>query len=126
MGGDGSAITPEVPMEGGGLVAAPHETTGAGGSAALSETWIERGGSVAAPSETREMSPPAREQGAGSKRSRPDELEQGSGGSSPKCSHHPKAPEWVTDSPIFPPPFCFSVLNLCLLPLADSCDGAAL
>ena len=47
-----------------------------------------RGGSATAPSET---SSPAQEQGAGSKRSRPDELGQGSGGSSPKRSCRPKA-----------------------------------
>ena len=66
---------------------------GGGGSAAAPEVLMEGGGSVAAPSETRETSPLAREQGAGSKRSCPDELEQGSGGSSPKRSHRPKAPE---------------------------------
>ena len=60
--------------------AAPHEL-------------MEGGGPVAAPSETRETSPPAREQGAGSKRSRLDKLEQGSGGSFSKRSRRPKAPE---------------------------------
>ena len=93
MGGDGSAAAPEVLMEGGSSVAAPHEMTEAGGSAAPPETLTERGGFVAAPSEIRETSPPVREQGAGSKRAHLDESGQGSGGSSPKRSRRPKAPE---------------------------------
>ncbi|XP_066341641.1 uncharacterized protein [Miscanthus floridulus] len=60
-------------MEGGGSAAVPHELTGAGRSAATPEASIERGGSVAAPSEIKETSPPAQEQGVGSKQSRPDE-----------------------------------------------------
>ena len=52
---------------------------------------VERSGSGAVPPAVRETSPPASEQGAGSKRPRPDELGQGSGGSSPKRSRRPKA-----------------------------------
>ena len=93
MGEGGSTATPEVLMEGGGSTAMPHELMGVGGSAAMPEVSMERGGSVAAPLEIRETSPPAREQGAGSKRSCPDKSGQGSGGSSPKRSRRPKAPE---------------------------------
>ena len=76
-------------LEGSGSPAVPHELRGAGGSATVPEVPTERGGSVAMPSEAREMSPFAQEQGVGSKRSRLDELEQESGGSSPKCSYRP-------------------------------------
>ena len=93
MGEGGSAAAPEVLMEGGGSAAMPHELTGGGGCAAKPGASTERGGSIAAPSEIREASPPAREQGAGSKRTHPDESGQGSRGSSPKRSRHPKAPE---------------------------------
>ena len=55
-----AAADPEVMVEGSGSSAAPHET-------------MEGSGSGAAPHEVREMSPPASEQGAGSKRSRLDE-----------------------------------------------------
>ena len=85
VGAGGSAATPGMPAE--------DRWMGGDGSAAAPEVLMEGGSSVAAPLETREMSPPAREQGAGSKRSHPDELEQGSSGSSPKCSCRPKAPE---------------------------------
>ena len=61
MGESGStAADPEVMVERGGPGAAPHE-------------MMEGSGFGAAPHEVREMSPPASEQGAGSKRSRPDE-----------------------------------------------------
>ena len=66
----------------------PHERMVVSGSATQPEVWTERGGSIAALSET---SSPAQEQGAGSKWSCPDELGQGSGGSSPKCSRRSKA-----------------------------------
>ena len=89
MGGGGSATTPEVLMEGSGSAAAPHEPMGVGGPTATPEVPTERGGSAAAPSEIREARPSAQEQGAGSKRSCPDELEQESGGLSPKCSYRP-------------------------------------
>ena len=128
MGGDGSAAAPEVLMEGGGSVALPHELTEGGGSVAVPHEPMEGGGSVtvphepmegsgpiAAPSETRETSLPTSEQGSGSKRSHPHELEQGSGGLSPKHTRRPKAPEYVTDSPRFSP-FYFSVPTLCLFP----------
>ena len=69
---------------GGGSVATPHEMTEASGSTTLLEVSMERGGSAAAPSVMREMNSPTREREAASKRSRPDESGQGSGGSSPK------------------------------------------
>ena len=69
----GRPSPPKVLMEGGGIATVPHEPMGAGGSTATPEASTERGGSVAAPSEIREASPPAREQGGGLKRSRPDE-----------------------------------------------------
>ena len=62
------AADPEAIVEGGGSGTAPHET-------------MEGSGSGAAP---HEVSPPAPEQGAGSKRSHPDESGQGSGDPSPK------------------------------------------
>ena len=93
MGGGGSAAAPHEPIEGGGSDAVPHEPMGAGGPAAAPEVPTERGGSAAAPSKIREARPFAREQGVGSKRSRPDELEQESRGSSPKRSYHPTTPE---------------------------------
>ena len=52
---------------------------------------VEGSGSGAMPPVVRETSPPASEQGAGSKRPRPDELGQGPRGSSPKRSRQPKA-----------------------------------
>ena len=52
---------------------------------------VEGSGSGAVPPVVRETSPPASEQGAGSKRRRPDKLGQGSGGSSPKRFRRPKA-----------------------------------
>ena len=93
MGRGKSTAAPKVQLEGGGSAAVPHELMGVGGSVVMPEVSIERDGSVAVPSMIREMSPPAREQGAGSKRSRPDELEQGSGGLSPKRSYCPTALE---------------------------------
>ena len=80
----GSDATPGVPVE--------DRQMGGGGSTAAPEVPTERGGSTAAPSEARETSPPAREQGAGSKWSRPDELEQETRGSSPKRSYRPTTP----------------------------------
>ena len=92
VGAGRSAAPPRVSVEGGSSTAAPHELIGAGGSTAVPEVLTERGGSTAVPLETRETSPSAQEQGAGSKQSRPDELEQESGGSSPKRSYHPTVP----------------------------------
>ena len=69
----------------------PHERTVVSGSTTQPEVWTERGGSAAAPSERREMSPPTREQEAGSKRPRLDVVEQGSGDSPPKHIRHPIA-----------------------------------
>ena len=68
-----------------------HDRTEVSGSTTQPEVLIERGASTAVPSETREISSPAQEHGTGSKRSHPDELGQGSGGSSPKRSRRPKA-----------------------------------
>jgi len=93
MGGGRPAAAPKVLMEGGSSIAAPHEMTEAGGFTASPEALTARDGFVAMPSEIRETSPPAREQGVGSKRSRPDGLGRGSGGSSPKRSRCPKASE---------------------------------
>ena len=79
MGESGSvAADPEVMVERGGPGAAPHE-------------MMEGSGSGAMPHEVREMSPPASEQGVGSKRSRPEESGQGSGDPSPKRFHRPRA-----------------------------------
>ena len=72
-GGPAAAIL-EATMEGSSSGAAPHET-------------MEGDGSGAAPDE---MNPPAPEQGAGMKRSRPDESGQGSGDPSPKCFRRPR------------------------------------
>ena len=69
---------PEVMVEGSGSGATPHE-------------MVEGSGSGAAPHEVREMSPPTAEQGAGSKRSRPDKSGQGSGDPSPKRFRRPRA-----------------------------------
>jgi len=62
-----------------------------GPAAADPAVMVERSGSGAVPPVVRETSPPASEQGAGSKRPRPDELGQGPGGSSPKRFRRPKA-----------------------------------
>ena len=62
-----------------------------GSAAADPEVMVERGSTGDAPHEVREMSPPASEQGAGSKRSHPDELGQGSGDPSPKRFRRPRA-----------------------------------
>ena len=69
-----AATIPEATMEGSSSGAAPRET-------------MEGDGSGAAPDE---MNPPAPEQGAGMKRSRPDESGQGSGDPSPKCFRRPR------------------------------------
>ena len=83
---------PEVPVKGGGPAAAPQEPVGAGGFVATPEEPMEGGGSVVVPWDAREASPSAREQGAVSKWPRPNEVEQGLGGSSPKHILHPTAP----------------------------------
>ena len=62
-----------------------------GPAAADPAVMVERSGSSAVPPVVRETSPPASEQGAGSKRPRPDELGQGPRGSSPKRFRRPKA-----------------------------------
>ena len=92
VGASGSATEPGVPVEGGGSTVMTHELIGAGGYATMLEARTVRGGSATAPLEARGTSPSTQEQGAGSKWSRPDELEQESGGSSPKCSYNPTAP----------------------------------
>ena len=79
MGESGSAaVDPEVMVERNGAGAAPHQ-------------MMEGSGSGVAPHEMTEMSPPASEQGAGSKRSRPNESGQGSGDPSPKRFRRPRA-----------------------------------
>ena len=93
MGGGRSTAAPKVLMEGGGSAATPHEPMRAGGSAATPEVSTERGGSAATPSKIRETSPAAREQGAGSKRSCPDESRQETRGSSPKRPYRPTTPK---------------------------------
>ena len=76
MGEGGPATAnPKVMVEGSGSGATPHE-------------MVEGSGSGAAP---HEVSPPALEQGAGSKRSRPDESGQGSRDLSPKRFRRPRA-----------------------------------
>ena len=66
-----STITPEVPAEVGGSALVPQEPRGARHCANV-------------PQEPLGVSPSAYEQGVGSKWPRSDEVEQGSGGSSPK------------------------------------------
>jgi len=111
----GSATVPKVLMEGKDSTAAPHELMGAGGSAATPEASTERGGSVAMPFEIREMSPPAREQGAGSKRSSRDKSGQGSG-VHPQNVLTAQRRQSRPLTPLFFPLFYFSVLSLCLFP----------
>ena len=98
--GSGSGATPHEMGEGSGSGAVPHETTEGSGSGAMPHETTEQSGSGAAPHETmegsdfgaapHEVSPPAPEQGAGSKRSRLDESGQGSGDPSPKCFRRPR------------------------------------
>ena len=82
-----AAADPEVMVEGSGSGATPHETGEGSGSGAAPHETMEGSGSGAVP---HEVSPPALEQGVGSKRSRPDESGQGSGDRSPKRFHRPK------------------------------------
>ena len=72
-----------------------------GGSAAAPEVPAEAGGSAVAPQDLRGGSPSAQEQGTGSKRPRPDEVEQRSGGSPPKCICRPMALWGVISSSVF-------------------------
>ena len=84
----GSATAdPEVMVEGGGSGVAPHEMVEGSGSGAAPHETMEGSGSGAVP---HEVSPPALEQGVGSKRSHPDESGQGSGDPSPKCFRRPR------------------------------------
>ena len=63
-----------------------------GGPAATDPmVMVERSGSSVVPPAVRETSPPTSEQGAGSKRSCPDESGQGSRDPSPKRFHRPRA-----------------------------------
>ena len=89
--GGPTAADPEVMVEGSGSGATPHETGEGRGSGATPHETMEGSGSGVAPHEVREMSPTASEQGAGSKRSRPDESGQGSRDPSPKCFRRPRA-----------------------------------
>jgi len=74
-----------------GVLGEDRWTEEGGPAAADPVVMVERSGSGAVPPAVRETSPPASEQGAGSKRARPDELGQDPGGSSPKRSRRPKA-----------------------------------
>ena len=85
VGVDGSATVIEVPAKGGGPATEPQEPVGVTGPDAASEAPAEGGGSTIMPQDAREASPSAQEQGAGSKRPCPNEVEQGPGGSSSKC-----------------------------------------
>ena len=76
-----AAADPDMMVEGSGSGAAPHETMEGSGSGAAPHETMEGSGSGAAP---HEVSPPAPEQGAGSKWSCLDESGQGSGDPSPK------------------------------------------
>jgi hypothetical protein len=125
MGGDGSEAIPKVLVEGGGSDATPHELMEGGGSGTTPYEPMEGSGSGVAPPEARETSPPTLEQELVSKWSHPHEMEQGSRGSSPKCTHRPKASEYVTDSPRFLPLFFRSDL-MPFFYFVDSCDGATL
>ena len=74
-----------------GVLGEDRWTEEGGPAAADPVVMVERSGSGAVPPAVRETSPPASEQGAGSKRPRLDELGQGPRGSSPKRSRRPKA-----------------------------------
>ena len=83
----GSDAAPCEVMEGSSSGAAPRETMEGDGFGAMPDEMMEGSDSGAAPDE---MNPPAPEQGAGMKRSRPDELGQGSGDPSPKRFRRPR------------------------------------
>ena len=85
--GEPVAAIPEATMKGSSSGAAPRETMEGDGSGAAPDETMERSDSGAAPDE---MNPPASEQGAGMKRSRPDEPGQGSGDPSPKRFRRPR------------------------------------
>ena len=87
MEGGGTGAAPCEVMEGSSSGAAPHETMEGSSSGAAPRETMEGDGSGAAPDE---MNPPAPEQGAGMKRSRPDESGQGSGDPSPKRFRQPR------------------------------------
>ena len=74
-------------MEGSSSGAAPRETMEGDGSGVAPRDTIEGGDSGAVPDE---MNPPAPEQEAGMKRSRPDESGQGSRDPSPKRFRRPR------------------------------------
>ena len=82
-----AAAIPEATMEGSSSGAAPREAMEGDGSGAAPDETMEGSDSGAAPDE---MNPPAPEQGAGMKWSRPDESGQGSGDPSPKCFRRPR------------------------------------
>ena len=77
------------PVEAGRTIVLPQESTGMGGSATAPEMSTEAGGSAITPQESRGASPFAQEQGAGSKRRRPNKAEQRSGVSPPKHIRRP-------------------------------------
>ena len=84
MEAGGSAASHGVPVE-------DRWMEESGPAAADPEVMVEGSGSGAAPHEMVEMSPPASEQGAGSKWSYLDKSGQGSGDPSPKRFRRPKA-----------------------------------
>ena len=90
-GGTGAApgfgAAPREVMEGRSSGAAPRETMEGDGSGAAPDETMEGSDSGAAPDE---MNPPAPEQGAGMKRSHPDESGQGSRDPSPKRFRRPR------------------------------------
>ena len=79
------------PAEVGRTVGLPQVSTWAGGSAAPPDLSAEAGGTTTAPQESRGVSPSTQEQGAGSKRPRPDEVDQRLRGSPPKHICRPMA-----------------------------------
>ncbi|XP_066392283.1 uncharacterized protein [Miscanthus floridulus] len=87
MEGSSFGATPCETMEGSSSGAAPRETMEGDSSGAAPNETMEGSDSGAAPDE---MNPPALEQGAGMKWSRPDESGQGSGDPSPKRFYQPR------------------------------------
>ena len=77
-------------VEVGRTVGLPQES-GASGSAIAPKMSMGVGGFAVVPQESRGVSPSTQEQGAGSKRPRPDEVDQRSGGSPPKRICRPMA-----------------------------------
>ncbi|XP_066316054.1 uncharacterized protein [Miscanthus floridulus] len=83
----GSDAAPCEVMEGSSSGAAPREIMEGDGFGAAPDEMMEGSDPGAAPDE---MNPPTSEQGAGTKRSRPNESRQGSRDPSPKCFRRPR------------------------------------